>query len=82
MSRRYAQRPSQLLEIDDPYAAYCLDEALMYILCRIEQDGRLPRKIEKMTEPDSNLETVRQLEFYGGVAPIDYRRNNSCLSDA
>lgn len=28
VAQRYHSRPSQLLAIDDPYAAYCLDEAV------------------------------------------------------
>lgn len=74
--------PSGLLRIDDPYAAYCLDEACMYIMCRIEEDGRLPRAMERMTEPDSNRQTVEKLRHTGGVKHIDFRRNNIGLSGA
>ena len=81
LSKRYSARPSSLLDISDPYEAYCLDEACLFVQCRIEQDGRLPRKLEKMTEPLSNADTVRQLTRYGGVTPIDLRRNDSLISD-
>jgi len=74
-------RPSEILGLDDPYAAYCLDEAVLYILCRIEEDG-LPRSLERMTEPDSNRQMVEKLKDTGGVKHIDLRRNNSGLSDA
>lgn len=73
-------RPSSLLDIDDPYAAYCLDEAVLYIMCRIEQEGRLPRTLERMTEPVSNRQTVEQLINKGGVKHVDLRRNDSRIS--
>lgn len=28
MARRYAQRPSEIMRIEDPYLAYCFDEAI------------------------------------------------------
>ena len=31
VAKRYQERPSALLEIDDPYTAYCFDEACLYI---------------------------------------------------
>lgn len=73
MSRQYGLRPSSLLDIDDAYAAYCLDEACLYIQCRIENEGRLPRAIEKLTEPQSNAETVQNLINKGGIGHSDYR---------
>jgi len=81
MSRRYGERPSRLLEVDDAYTAYCLDEACLYIQCRIENEGRLPRALEKFTEPQSNAETVQNLINKGGVGHNDYRRNDSRKSD-
>ncbi len=30
MARRYSQRPSSLMRIRDPYAAYCFDEAIAF----------------------------------------------------
>ncbi len=82
MSKRYSVRPSNLLGVNDAYAAYCIDEAVLYIMCRIEEEGRLPRSLERMTEPDSNRETVKQLMNTGGVEHIDLRGNNSRLSGA
>lgn len=82
MSKRYSARPSELLRVGDDYAAYCLDEACMYILCRIEQDGRLPRALERLTEPESNADTVEKLKKMKGVLHIDHRRHGSRLSDA
>ena len=70
------------MHIDDPYAAFCLDEACMYIMCRIEEEGKLPRAIEKLTEPQSNAQTVEIMKSTKGVLHIDYRRNGRRLSDA
>lgn len=41
MARDYRKRPSDLLHIDDPYTAYCLDEACFLISTRI-QNGEAP----------------------------------------
>lgn len=30
-------RPSEIMAIDDPYTAYCLDSACAYIISKIEQ---------------------------------------------
>ncbi|WP_223316897.1 hypothetical protein [Clostridium botulinum] len=32
MSRRYKTRPSQILNIEDSYTAYCFDEACDYLI--------------------------------------------------
>ena len=77
----YGQRPSALLGVDDGYAGYCIDEACMYILCRIEQDGRLPRALERLAQPQSNKAAVETLSNRKGVLSIDYRRNGSGVSD-
>jgi len=82
MSKRYRQRPSRLVGVDDPYAAYCLDEACMYIQCRIEADGRLPRSLERLSEPRSNTDAVLGMINTKGVEHHDYRRNSIGISDA
>lgn len=38
----YKVRPSTLLDITDPYTAYCFDEACAYITGRLE-DGEEPQ---------------------------------------
>lgn len=80
MSKRYSQPPSALLHVDDSYAAYCLDEACMYALCRIEQDGRLPDTL--CGTPDSNRGTLERLRNMRGVSFVDKRRNNRGVSYA
>jgi len=82
MSKRYSQRPSRLVGVEDPYAAYCLDEACMYILCRIESDGRLPRSLERLSEPRGNGATVAGMINTKGVEHHDYRRNRFGISDS
>lgn len=37
MSQRYRKAPSEILAIDDPYTAYCLDEACAIIANKIDQ---------------------------------------------
>lgn len=65
----------------DSYAAYCLDEACMYILCRIEQDGALPVALEREIIPKNNMETINELMKQKGVCHYDYRRNSGGISD-
>ena len=82
MIKRYSQRPSVLLGVEEPYAAYCIDEACMYILCRIENEGRLPRSLERLSEPLGNAETVSGMINSKGVEHHDYRRNGIGVSQA
>lgn len=42
MAREYQKRPSEILFIDDEYAAYCFDEVAYCLLAEAtEKDGRL-----------------------------------------
>lgn len=36
MARRYTTRPSELLDLDDSYVAYCLDEAVLTFCAGVE----------------------------------------------
>lgn len=82
MSRRYGLPPSRIAGVEDPYAAWCLNEACMYILCRIDTDGRLPRSLERLSEPQGNAGAVSGLINTKGVVHHDYRRNGIGLSEA
>lgn len=42
LTNTYKVRPSTLLDITDPYTAYCFDEACAYITGRLE-DGEEPQ---------------------------------------
>ncbi len=77
MSKRYSERPSVILGVEDTYTAYCLDEACMYALCKLEEIGRLPDSLL----PKSSATAVSQMKSMKGVTFIDYRRNGGCLSD-
>jgi len=81
MCKRYGTRPSALLDVEEQYAAWCLDEACMYILCRIESEGRLPRALQRLSEPSGNAGTVNGLINTKGVEHHDYRRNGIGVSD-
>jgi hypothetical protein len=39
MAQAYATRPSELLGLDDPYVAFCLDEALYVRVATERPDG-------------------------------------------
>lgn len=50
MSRTYKVRPSEILNInDDPYTAYCFDEACAYMLGQIDnkKTPRFPSEAKK-----------------------------------
>mgnify|MGYP007032335912 CR=1 FL=1 len=46
MSNMYRCRPSKLLAIEEDYAAYCLDEACMYVQMQID-DGKKPMFVKQ-----------------------------------
>lgn len=39
VARRYGTRPSALIDVDDPYLAYCLDEAAAIVGLRAETEA-------------------------------------------
>lgn len=41
MAKRYRTRPSEFLGIDDPYMAFCFDEACTYIMTRVDEGEEL-----------------------------------------
>ena len=48
MAKMYQVRPSELLNADDPYTAYCIDEACHFIRRKLE-DGESPVFEHKVT---------------------------------
>ena len=46
MARHFRTRPSEFLDIEDAYTAYCIDEACAYILGKIESGEEPQFKIE------------------------------------
>jgi len=61
MSAAYATPPSRLIGLDDPYAAYCLDEAVCDYMARL-RGGQALRPVKS---PD-NRALIEAME--GGVS--------------
>lgn len=49
ISKKYKKRPSEILDIHDPYTSFCFDEACLYILNMME-DGKEPVFKKKQKE--------------------------------
>lgn len=62
MALMYRVRPSSLMAIDDPYTAWCLDEAVAEYALRIDH-GETPRPEPGADDkPTDNLELIRQIK--------------------
>ena len=50
ISKLYKARPSQIMGIEDPYTAFCLDEAIVLIMDHLEKEEKpiFRTKPEKM----------------------------------
>lgn len=48
MAEAYRQKPSELLAVEDPYTAFCFDEACLYIRSRM-QAGEQPQRKTKVS---------------------------------
>ena len=51
-------RPSELLGVDDPYVAWCLDEACLFIIDKARKDKKepdfnRPKRLEKQKEKET-----------------------------
>lgn len=71
MAQRYRNRPSELLHIDDPYIAYCVDEAGAYMLAQLDE-GKRPhfgQAGQSRTATDAgtagNRETIEMMKQLG-----------------
>ena len=64
ISNRYNLPPSKILNIEDGYTAFCLDEACSYIVTMLEQ-GKKPRWREDIKSKEeirnSNFELAKKL---------------------
>lgn len=80
MCKRFSRPPSELLHVDEPFAAYCIDEAVSYAMCRIDEDGRLPHAFDR-TLALSGGELASHYHNMKGVRIDDLRRNDSRVSD-
>ena len=45
MSKMYCCRPSEILNINDEYTAYCFDEACMFIRAKLESGEKPQYKV-------------------------------------
>lgn len=45
-------RPSEIIEIEDSYTAYCFDEAVSYIIRRLMNGDKLLKSVENTGEPE------------------------------
>ena len=57
MAQTYSERPSRILNIEDEYFAYCLDEAVADIISAL----RRKRKLRPKVKADNNRELIAQL---------------------
>lgn len=70
-SQRYKLRPSEILNIDDDYTAFCLDEACMFIISMLEETDKDDKQVnrpkwaeeetEEVTNNDSLIEALKGL---------------------
>ncbi len=61
MAATYAARPSGIVKLDDPYEAWCLDEAVCEYLARLRAGQRL-----KPPKPADNRALIGALGRCGG----------------
>lgn len=61
-ARRFSARPSELVHITDPFAAFCFDDAVSYLGMYIESElSRVRGKDERETEQKMKLRLRRLL---------------------
>lgn len=62
MSRRYKIRPSEILDINDSYTAYCFDEACDYLIEELSKENPPDPKwiddVEKNKGKSTNSKTI------------------------
>lgn len=44
MSKRFNQRPSSIIEVEDDYTAFCFDEACTFIMTQLENGKEIVRE--------------------------------------
>lgn len=57
MANKYRERPSKLIDLQDPYEAFCFDEACFFITRKIEE-GETPvfeKKLSSFRDLYKNL---------------------------
>lgn len=71
--KRFGTRPADMLGIPDSYTAWCFDEAVLYIISKIEESGEIP---DIWQEKNDNKSTVASMLQQKGVIFNDRRRND------
>ncbi len=70
--KRLRCRPGEMLGISDSYTAWCFDEAVLYILSKVESTGEIP----DLWQIRDNKTAVASMLQRKGVIFNDRRRNN------
>lgn len=58
MSKIYAERPSSLLGVTDPYTAFCLDEACAFIIRKLDNKEE-PKFVVNYSKPSDLYEKYK-----------------------
>lgn len=71
MAEAYHARPSAILGVGDPFAAFCVDRAVLTLVQAIQNDqevavGRLPKNAKQATQ---DMVRQRVLDSYLGIDP-------------
>lgn len=67
-SKLYDTRPSSLMDISDPYTAYCFDEAAAYIVAQIKAKKKPHWTKEIRHEAGGNKAVAQRLLLSGAAA--------------
>ena len=59
-SKIYSKRPSDILEIEDSYLAFCFDEACLYIQSMLSQKDKEDNFVNKPKWIDDDVKTEKQ----------------------
>lgn len=61
IANRYNKLPSEILNIQDEYTAFCLNEACAYIQYQLEKEDANPRWIDKQEEEEEKKDGLQYL---------------------
>ena len=77
--KKFGTRPADMMGISDSYTAWCFDEAVLYLLAKIEEAGEIP---DVWQEQKDNKTAVASMLQQKGVIFNDRRRNDRRKSDS
>lgn len=62
ISKQYKQRPSEIIGLTNDYEAFCFDEACVYIISKLQEEGSpKPRFIDGETNKTNNNDVIEWL---------------------